>query len=156
MLSPGCKKEQAPRVDIYMLQSFTTTVDNSTIPATVSITNAVLAGAPLVRDEDIESYTRSTANFKLSRDIQSIIKDYSSDKAFAVTVDKQPIYFGIFHPLHLSSMVFGLATIAPTLNPKNELPIRFALIDGNATLLQLDKRNDSRIILSLKATGRLR
>lgn len=155
----GCKKEQhgsASRIDIYLLKSFTTTVDQSTIPAIVSITNAVLEYKPLVADQDIQLYTKSTTTFTLRKDMRAIIQDYGTDKAFAVTVNNQPVYYGIFYPPYLSSLACGVATISPILPTKNELKIDFVLIEGNDFLQQLDKRNDSQIINALKETNRLR
>ena len=155
ILFVGCKKENGPRVEIYLVKSFTSTIDQSTTPATISITNAVPENIPLVADEDIQFYAKEATTFILKKDIQTIIKNYGSDKAFVVTVDNQPIYYGKFHPLHLSSIIFGVATIAPFSLNKNKLEIHFATIGGNSLLQQYDKRNDSRIINALKATNRL-
>ena len=153
----SCKKEHnGPEVDIYMLQSFSLNINQATNPATISISNAVLAETPLVADHDIRSYTRSTTTFNLRKDIKSTIQNYGPDKAFAVTVDKQVVYYGKFHPAYLSSITFGLATIDPIFYSNNELKIHFAAIDGNSNLQQLDKRNDTLIINALSATGRLR
>lgn len=156
LLFTGCKKEQGPKVDIYLLHSFTTVVDQSTIPATVSIQNPVLESRPLVADKDIELYAKATSTFILHKDIQSIIQDFNSDKAFAVTVDNEPVYYGKFHPLHLSSILFGVATITPMADRNDALHIGFATFDGSTFLQQLDKRNDSRIMQALDETGRLR
>lgn len=156
ILFMGCKKEHGSRIDIYLLKSFTSTVDQSTTLATVSITNAILEDTPLVADQDIQFYTKATTTFTLRKDIQTLIHNYGPDKAFAVTVDNQPIYYGKFHPLYLSSITFGIATIAPFLFNNNELKIDFTNIEGTSFLQQLDKRNDSRIINTLKATNRLR
>ena len=139
-----------------MLTSFTANVDRTTNPATISIVNAVLADTPLVADNDIEFYTKLTTTFKLKKDIKSIIQNYGADKTFAVTVNKQPLYFGIFHPAYLSSIAFGVASIDPILFIDNELKIQFATIEGNNYLLQPDKRNDSQITNTLRATGRVR
>ncbi len=153
----GCKKQElGSRIDIYLLKSFTATVDQSTTPVTVSITNAVLDDKPLAADQDIQLYTKETTTFTLKKDIQTIIENFGTDKAFAVMVNNQPVYYGMFHPLYLSSMTFGVATIAPGLSNKNSLKIDFVLTEGNDFLKQLDKRNDMRIINALKATNRLR
>jgi len=157
ILFAGCKKEEhGSRIDIYLLKSFTTTVDQSTMPATISITNAVLADTPLVSNQDIKAYSKATTTFVLGKDIRTIIQNYGPDKAFAVTVDNQPVYFGAFRPLYLNSITFGLATISPPILNNNELQIDFTTMEGNSFLQQLDKRNDSRIINTLKATHRLR
>ncbi len=139
-----------------MPKSFTVNVDQTTSPATVSISNAVLADTPLVTDKEIEFYKKSTTTFKLRKNIKPIIQNYGADKAFAVSVNNQPVYFGQFHPAYLSSIAFGLATIDPILFSDNALKIQFPTVDGNSYLLQLNKRNDSRIINTLKATGRVR
>ena len=154
----GCKKEEqgsGPRIDIYLLKSFTTTINQSTTPTTISISNAVQDSTPLVSDHDIKVYIRATTTFVLRNDIQTIIQHYSLDRAFVVTVDNQPVYYGIFHPSYLSSINFGLATISPGQLNTHELKIDFPTIEGNSFLQQLDYRNDSRIINALKATKRL-
>ncbi len=161
-LFTACEKDNAvsktgPKVEIYMLKSFSINVDQTTTPSTLSISNAVLADAPLVADEDIEFYTQSSTTFKLTKNIKSTIQNYGADKAFAVTVDNQPIYFGIFHPAHLSSIAFGLATIDPIIyTTENQMSIQYAMISGSSYLLQFDKRNDDRLISALRVTGRVR
>ena len=155
ILFVGCKKQNASKVDIYMLQSFTVNVDQTASPVPI-FSNIVLADTPLVADEDIRFYTKSTTTFTLKKDLQSVIRNYSSDKAFAVTVNNQPVYFGIFHPMYLNSIPFGVAMIVPVLYRNNELKIQFATIVGNSNLSDLDKRNDKRITSSLLVSGRLR
>lgn len=139
-----------------MLKSFTVNIDQTTNPATVLISNAVLADKPLLADKDIVFYTKATTTFKLKTGFKSIIQNYGVDKAFAVTVDNQPVYFGIFYPAYLSSIAFGVATIDPILFNDKELEIKFASIVGNSYLPQLDNRNNSQIINTLKETGRVR
>jgi hypothetical protein len=155
ILFQGCKKEHAPKVDIYLLKSFTVTVNPATGPAPI-ISNAVLSDAPIVSDRDIKFYIRSATTFILTKDIKPIIKDYGPDKAFAVTIDNQPVYFGQFHPIYLSSIALGIATIEPAILSSKELEIRFATIAGNTSMQQLDKRNDNLIINAMKESGRLR
>jgi len=156
VLFVSCKKEHASKVDIYMLKSFTVNVNQTTSPAALTISDAVLADTPLVADRDIEFYAKSTTTFKLRKDVKSVIMNYGADKAFVVTVDKHPVYFGKFHPAYLNSITFGVATIDPILYSNNELQIQFATVEGNPDLQQLDKRNDNLITNSLAASGRLR
>lgn len=156
MLFIGCKKEHSSRIDIYMLKSFTSSIDQSTTPATVLITNAVLEDTPLVGDQSILFYTKATTTFTLRKDIQATIQNFGPDKAFAVMVDNKPIYYGSFHPMYLNSMTFGIATINPFQYKSLELKIDYTTIVGNSILQQLDKRNDSKIINTLKSTNRLR
>ena len=156
LFAMACKKEESRKVDIYMLKSFTSTIDQSTLPATISITDAVLEDVPIIADNEIRFYKKATTTFTVRKDIHSIIKNFGPDRAFAVTVDKVPVYYGRFHPLYLSSIAYGVATIAPMFSGGNELKIDFALLQGSTILEQLDKRNDSRILGALDETGRLR
>ena len=161
VLFTGCKKDQksfgeGPKVEIYLLSSFNFEINQSTYPATTVIKNPVLSDQPFVADQDIEYYSKNDFSFKLKRDIKPVIKNYGSDKAFAVTVDKQPVYFGKFHPAYLSSITFGVATIDPLFFISNDLKINFATLTGSAALLPLDKRNDAELIKALEKTGRVR
>jgi hypothetical protein len=156
LLFAGCKKEKQSGVAIYLLKSFTTSVNQATTPATVSINNAVLDDSPLVSDNEIRHYTQATATFTVKKDIQSIIQHYGADKAFAVVVNDDPVYYGLFRPLYLSSIVFGVANISPLSLDKYELPILFPTITGSTILPPLDKRNNSRILEALRAAGKLR
>lgn len=151
----GCKKEHGSRVDIYLLKSFTAGVDQSATPAVNTIANAVLEDAPLVSDDNILFYVQDSHTFLLRKDIKGIIQNYGPDKAFAVTVDGEVVYYGSFHPAYLSSMKVGLATIDPILVNNRELRIDFVNLTGTF-VHQLDKRNDKRIVDALKATGRLK
>jgi hypothetical protein len=143
-------------VDIYLLKSYSTRIDQSGTPAFEVISNTRLEDKPLVANEDIQSYKQSTYTFRLSNNIQDAIRQFGPDKAFAVTVDKEPVYFGRFHPLYLSSIAFGIATISPGLSPDKELKIDFVKLQGSTALERLDKRDDPRLIDALKASGRLR
>ncbi|MBN8688820.1 MAG: hypothetical protein J0M10_17515 [Chitinophagales bacterium] len=155
-LFPGCKKDHSTKIEIYLLSSFTSAVVQvGGVPA-LSISNAVLAGQPLVADKDISFYTASTSSFKLNKDIKGAIQSLSTSAGFAVTVNKEPVYYGVFHPGFLSSMTIGVATIDPILFYNRELFMHFIRIDGNTELTLLDRRNDTRLLNALRASGRLR
>jgi hypothetical protein len=152
----GCSKERGGQVEIYLLKSFTVQVDTTVVPATHSFLAAVLEEEPLVADRDIRYYKTSTTTFKLQKDIKPIIVRYGPDKAFAVTVDGDPVYYGRFQPAYMSSVVYGVATIEPMSMNNNELTMHYVKWDGSATLQQLDRRNDARIIRALWPSGRIR
>jgi hypothetical protein len=158
----GCRKKDTPTieqdasVEVYLLTSYNIDINPTTYPTTLIISNAILADAPLIANQDIEFYQQSTTTFKLKKNINSIINEYDSKQAFAVTVNKKPVYYGQFHPLYLNSITFGLAIVNIPAWKEGECRIEFPMIDGSADLQQLDKRNDDLIIKSLKASGRLR
>lgn len=155
ILLASCRKEQGSRVDIYLLKSFNSSIDTTQRPVVNVITNAILDDTPLIANEDIRYYTRTNCTFTLRKDIQAVIQNYGPDKAFAVTVNDQPVYYGRFHPAYMSSFVYGLATITPLFSKNNELRIDFVNL-GGTFVDPLDKRNDASITNALKATRRLR
>ncbi|HEX2607589.1 MAG TPA: hypothetical protein VHK91_09430 [Flavisolibacter sp.] len=151
----GCKKGNHTRVDIYLLKSFTTSLDASSTPPSQVIANPVLEDEPLVADADIAYYTQSNTTFHLNTSVYQTIKDFSSNKAFAVTLDGKPVYYGLFHPGFLSSLVFNIATIDPLLTANGDLPVSFVTA-GGVLYNPVDHRNDGPLLAALKATGRLR
>jgi len=156
ILFSSCTKENTSKIDIYLLKSFNLNTNQTTNPFTQTISNAVLSETPFIADQDIQFYTKSETTFQLTRDIKDIIKNYGPDKAFAVTVDNQPVYYGLFHPGYLNSMTIGVATIDPLFTFNNQIKIEFVLINGSSGLLTLDNRNDDRLINSLRISGRLK
>jgi hypothetical protein len=151
----ACKKEHGSRVDVYLLKSFAASLDTTKTPAVNIIKNAILNDTPLLADEDIKYYTKENCTFTCRKDIQSLIQNYGHDKAFAVTVNSQVIYYGVFHPMYLSSFTYGVAIITPFLLQNKELRVDFTNLTGTY-VSQLDKRNDRRILEVFSATGRLK
>jgi hypothetical protein len=155
----GCNKNHdlsKNKVEIYLLESFSTVL-NPASPYTVSITNARLEKKPLVANGDIEYYKKAEYLFKLKKNIKPLIKDFSKDRGFAVTVNDETVYYGVFHPAFLSSLTFGVATIDPfALTTESSVTMQYLNYDNNVQLAELDKRNDPRILNALSATGRLR
>jgi hypothetical protein len=155
LLLAGCRKNGAAKVEIYLLQSYTTSISSAN-PGIVSINNPVLEDTPFVRDDEIAYYDQQSRTFRIRTNIKQDVQTFGPDKAFAVTVNNDPVYYGRVHPAYLSSITFGIATIDPILTGTNELPMRYAFMDQVPALQQLDKRNDPRILNAFRATGRLR
>lgn len=159
-LISSCAKDKATnakRVDIYLLQSFSVSINQTTNPVTHTISNAILVDTPFVRNNEIRYYDKDTYTFRLDANVKERIKDYGPDKAFAVTVDGQPVYYGVFHPAYMSSLIVGLAYIDPIIvTTNNTLPIQYINTEGSATLQNLDRRNAKALLDALKASRRLR
>lgn len=159
LLVSSCTKDKntnAKRVDIYLLKSFSVNINQTTNPATITIANPILADTPFVNNDEIRYYNKATYTFRLDANVKERIKDYGADKAFAVTVNGQPVYYGVFHPLYMSSLVYGLAYIDPIgLTTNNSLTIAY-IRGGSATLQNLDYRNTKELLDALKASRRLR
>jgi hypothetical protein len=159
VFAAGCSKDEgqsSDKVEIYLLESFST-VQNPAFPYAITITDAQLEKKPLVANGDIEYYEQAQYLFKLKKNIKPLIKDYSGDRGFAVTVNDEAVYYGVFHPAFLSSLTFGVATIDPfVVTTESSVTVQYLNFDNNVQLAQLDKRNDPRILNALSATGRLR
>jgi hypothetical protein len=154
----ACKKEnnRSEAVAIFLLKSYTRSVDASAAPAIIRYTNVSLSAAPLLADKDIAGYDPASTTFYLRKDIEPAIRDFGPDKAFAVTVNKEIIYVGEFRPAYLSSVVFGIATINPAFAQDRQLKIDYIRIDNRPGAAALDKRNDKRLLNALLKSGRLR
>jgi len=155
----GCNKSgsaSGSKVEIYVLKSFTRTLDTSRQMGIILIEDAVLQDQPLVKNSDILFYERSTSSFKLLKNIQPQLDTLDAFHAFAVTVDGEPVYFGTFHPMYLSSILYGGATINPNYIENNKLKVDFAYHDMFPFLMSLDKRNDPKILDAFRSSGRLR
>lgn len=151
----SCKKSYNNSVEIYLLKSFTVnsvSLGQHTVPV---IKDAVLENTPLVKNTDILSYNTSDYTFSLKKAIPEALKNVMQLTAFAVVVNKQPVYYGYIRPLYLSSIVFGIATIMPGFPSEHQLRIGFFYID-NANMEAFDQRNTPSLINALKADNRLK
>ena len=156
-LLAGCKKEgdNTEKVEIYLLQSFSRSVDASAGLAITRYNNTTLSPTPLVANSDIVNYSPAKTTFYLKKDIGPVVKDFGPDKAFAVTVNKRIIYVGEFRPAWLSSVVFGIATINPTFVNGRQIPVDYIRLDNRPDLKELDRRNDNRLLQAMLKSGRL-
>lgn len=159
IVSGGCVKKnnvQGAGISFYLLSSYSTKIDSSVKPWALSITDAVLAEKPFIANQDIAYYVKADFSYTLRHNIKPEIGHYAGDKAFAVTLDGKPVYYGRFHPAYYSSIVVGLATIDPVYQvTENALRVNF--ISGTAMVEHpKDKRNDAALIACLSATGRLK
>lgn len=157
-LFAGCRKQNASddKIEIYLLQTYTRSLDTALAPAVIRYNNVTLSAVPLVADRDITGYSAVNTTFHLRKNPAPAVRDFGPDKAFAVTVNKEIIYVGEFRPAWLSSVVFGIATITPTFISDKKMKIDFIQIDNRPDAKDLDRRNDKRILDALVKTGRLR
>jgi len=155
---PGCKKQSlsANQIDIYELKSFTLKYD-TTQAGLQRIENPVLKDSPVLKNSEIQSYSLTQHTFKITVNANERFKNLNGSNGFAITVNNVPVYFGLFHPAYLSSMVLGVPTIDPIMTTESAFQIDFVnmhYLQGDISAL--DKRNDDKIIKALKDSGRLR
>jgi hypothetical protein len=149
------KNNNRPRVDFFLLSSFDLVVDTTTNPAIHRISNPVLSDAPFIANNAIIAYSQANRTFRLNRDVSKFFDNLNRTNAFAVTVNNQPVYYGVFHASYLSSLIFGLPTLDPLRTNSRELPVNYIFLTGSSDLSKLDKRNDNQLMQALKASRRI-
>jgi len=141
-----CKKnDNEAKVEIYALKTY------SLVPTQCKVepTSAVLADTPLIKNENILGYSQAAYEFMVDSAGSSKVRDLQG--AFAVTVNKQIIYYGIFKPFTSSSSCNQSITISAI---SNKLMVRL----GYPTLTGIyidDQRNNPILITALQKQGKL-
>ncbi len=156
----GCNKEKnlqpaGNSVDIYALS------DYETIEESVKIidSTAEISSYKIIDYDDIISYSSKTYTFTVSDSISERLSDFEHQSIhgtpFALTVDDEIIYTGYFWA-GFSSMGCNWIIIDPLdYTGENKLRVELGypgLIEGD---IIPDKRNDSRIINTLKKDNKL-
>lgn len=154
-IAAGCSRTNVHRVEIFTLKSFQYKFDTTTVPARILVMNPVLADTPLVADAEIISYTRGLYTFTTRKDLSASIRSVNPQGALAVCVDGSPVYYVKVHHAYLSSLAFGIAFFDPLSYHDKKLRIDFVKFTGTMPS-DLDKRNDSRLMSALAASGRLK
>jgi hypothetical protein len=120
----------------------------------VDANNAKLASGPILRSDDIISYSASTHIFTLQPAAYKSIEALTDTTPFAVTVDREVIYFGIVKSNFSSSSCDQSITMDNMLRV-NTIEMRLGypgLLDG---VVIEDKRNDDLLIATLRSLGKL-
>ena len=98
----SCKKDNVKggdTVEVYLLKSSQLVTDKCEIDALVS----VLQDTAIIKNQDILEYSQSNYQFTLTDLAIQKVKTFRDFTAFAVTIDKQVIYYGFFKPSFSSS-----------------------------------------------------
>jgi hypothetical protein len=151
----SCKKDNSnagKKVEIYLLKTYQTVTGKCQVDASASILQEI----PTIKNEDILEYSQTEHQFKLTADAYQKIKDLTDFVPFAITVDKQVIYYGIFKQYYSSSscdhsIIMGLGlTAEKTIILNLGYP---GLLQGVAIN---DQRNNAKLIATLDNQGKLR
>lgn len=148
----SCKKNQVQageNLEIYLLKSYQRVTGKCQIDARTSI----LQDTAIVRNQDILEYSKTNYQFTLTnRSIQKL-KALNDGTPFAVAIDRQVVYYGILKPSYSSSSCAHSITMDYVgTNNKITMNLGYAGADGKID----DKRNNSKIIATLKNQGKLR
>ncbi|NEU07625.1 hypothetical protein GZH53_04795 [Flavihumibacter sp. R14] len=153
VLCLSCKKDNQKAgkpVEIYLLKNYQLMAGKCQVDPSAS----VLQDIPAIRNQDILEYSETKYQFKLTNAAIQKVKDLRDFTPFAVTVDKQVIYYGFFKPGISSSscdhsitmdVVWGSDKISMKLGYPGQM--QGVIID--------DQRNNPNLITALKNQGKL-
>lgn len=154
-LASSCRKkseEAGKSIEIYHLATYETVAGKCEIdPA-----RAVLPDTPLINNNDILEYSQVNHSFLLTNSAFLRIKGLSDWAGFAVTVDKNVIYYGIFKPSFSSSSCLESVTMDISLNAETKALIRLGYPGISTTHFSTDPRTDKRLFAALNAQGKLK
>ena len=151
----SCKKDNikaGETVEIYLLKTYQTQAGKCQIDASASI----LQDTATIKNQDILEYSKTNYKFKLTATAIQKVRTFRDFTPFAVTVDKQVIYYGFFKPSFSSSSCDNSITMDVDWTTGNNIflslgypgPLQGGTID--------DQRNNPKLIATLKNQGKLK
>ena len=111
----SCKKDKVQpggKVEIYLLKSYQAVTGKCQIDAST----AVLQDTATVKNQDILEYFKANYQFALTDNPIQKLRALNDGTAFAVAVDKQVIYYGIYKPSYFCTICSILLFIHCFLN----------------------------------------
>jgi hypothetical protein len=148
----SCKKDKVPAgemLEIYLLKSFQVVTGKCQVDAATS----TLQDTALVKNQDILEYFRDSHQFTLADSTIQKLKGLNDGTPFAIAIDKQVIYFGILKPSYSSSSCANSITMDYVL-PGNKISMNLGYAGTDVNID--DRRNNPKIIATLKDQGKLR
>ena len=151
----SCKKSRTPGsgndlVEIYALKSYQLVQQKCQVdPAT-----AVLQDVPVISNDEIISYSRGNYLFALTDGGKQDTETFNTFHAFAVTVNKEVIYYGFYKPFTSSSSCDHSITMYISFPSKN-LVMNLGYPSPMPGITIDDQRNNSKLLAALNAQGKL-
>ncbi|MEP6676758.1 MAG: hypothetical protein ABJA78_16480 [Ferruginibacter sp.] len=151
----SCKKDNVKAgetVEIYLFKSFQTVTGKCQIDASASL----LQDTAAIKNQDILEYSQTNYQFKLTDSSIQKVKAFRDFTPFAVTVDKQVIYYGFFKPSISSSSCDNSITMDLDWTSGNKISLKLGYPEQPQSVTINDERNNEKLILTLKSQGKLR
>jgi hypothetical protein len=155
----SCKKDNikaGETVEIYLLKTIQTVSGKCQINSSTS----VLQETAIIKNQDILEYSQIDYQFKLTDTAMQKVKTFKDFTPFAVTVDKQVIYYGFFKPSFSSSSCDNSITMDIAWAPQGMVTNKISLKLGYPGALQGvtidDQRNNTKLLATLKKQGKLK
>jgi hypothetical protein len=148
----SCKKENTTNnVELYLLKSSTSVPGKCQVdPST-----AVLENAPLLSNKDFLKYNQSDRQFTVSSSAYQKVMALTDKTTFAITVNRQVIYYGYYKPWISSSS----CDESITMNGFETSDKKLAMMLGYPATLPPttidDQRNNPTLLEALRQQGKL-
>lgn len=112
-----------------------------------------LEPASLIANDDILSYSSEEHQFRIKNNASARINALKDGTPFAVAVNGQVIYFGIFKPGYSSSSCFDSITMDFAINDRIFMRLGYPGTIQGVTVK--DERNHPELMATLEAQGKL-
>lgn len=155
VISLSCEKDNikaGETVEIFLLKNSQTVTGKCQIDASVS----VLQDTATIKNQDILEYSQANYQFKLTDPAIQKVKTFRDFTSFAVTVDKQVIYYGFFKPGFSSSSCGHSITMDVDWTAGNKISLRLGYPGQLQGVTIDDQRNNPNLIATLDKQGKLR
>jgi hypothetical protein len=150
----SCKKDhlKAGRtVEIYLLKNYKVMAGKCQVDPTLT----VLQDTAIIKNQDILQYSKTEYQFKLTDNAIKEVKALKDMTPFAVTVDKQVIYYGFYKPSFSSSSCDHSITMDIALASDNKISIKLGYPGQLDGVTIDDQRNNPNLIATLKNQSKL-
>ncbi len=151
----SCKKDNVQSgdiIEVYLLKSSRLITGKCQIDPLAS----VLQDSAIIQNEDILEYSRRHYQFKLKDHAIQKVKTFQDFTAFAVTVDKQVIYYGFFKPNISSSSCDHSITMDLDWISGNKINLKLGYPGQLQGVTIEDERNNAKLIATLRKQGKLK
>jgi hypothetical protein len=139
-------------VEIYLFKTFQTVTGKCQIDASASL----LQDKAAIKNQDILEYSQTNYQFKLTDPAIQRVKTFKDFTPFAVTVDKQVIYYGFFKPSISSSSCDNSITMDLDWTSGNKISLKLGYPGQLQGVTIDDERNNQKLITALKSQGKLK
>ena len=154
VLMAACNKGSADNkkeIEFYLLESYQLVAGK----CQVNPSTAILQNVPFVSNNEIRQYNKDQFEYRLSESAIQKINALSPRAPFAVTVNKEIVFLGIYMPPTMSSTCEHSITMF-ALNNTAYIHLGYpGWIQTPTTTAIDDQRNNPSLLAALKAQGKL-
>jgi len=151
----SCNKENdgaGKPVEFYLLESFSYVTNQ----CKVDPSSAVLKATPFINNSDIIAYSKSAYTYQLSAAAINKVKAFEGRVPFAVTVDKQVVYYAFFNEMILSSSCEHSISMDLDLGSSDKIFLKLGYPGTLQGVPIDDQRNNSVLLSALSSQGKLK